>query len=141
MIYVKDIIKLIEAIYLIVDDKKVNNNDAMVSEEKLNGMTISPDLFTWGPSATLWEDFPRYLSKKEFCNPYLVFKRFFDYLPLEVWRYRLTEIIDYAVSKSLDIAETDFNMVAMSEHLHKLLDAATLIEVREFRKNPNSSGS
>ena len=34
-------------------------------------------------SSNEWEEFPRFLSVKEFCNPYKVFRKFFKYQPCD----------------------------------------------------------
>jgi hypothetical protein len=51
---------------------------------------------------TLIRDYyPRYLSVREFINPYLVFEKFFKYRDLEEWKDDLYEVVEYASSISL----------------------------------------
>lgn len=76
-----------------------------------------------------WSDFPRCLSKKEFCNPYLVFKKFFNYQALDKWMHDLEEIVDFALSRYR--GELGLDMLAIYLHLTKLIEAAHLINVRE----------
>ena len=76
-----------------------------------------------------WEDFPHFLSVKEFCNPYMVFKKFFKYQHADKWLYDLKEIVDAALSNYK--GELGLEMIAMYSHLVKLIEAAHLINVRE----------
>jgi hypothetical protein len=80
-------------------------------------------------SSNEWEDFPRFLSVKEFCNPYKVFKKFFKYQDLDAWVYDLEEAADCALSKNS--GELGLEMIAIYSHLVKLTEAAHLINVRE----------
>jgi hypothetical protein len=75
------------------------------------------------------EDFPRFLSVKEFCNPYKVFRKFFKYQDAEEWVHDLEEIVDSALSKNH--GELDLEMISIYSHLVKLTEAAHLINVRE----------
>jgi hypothetical protein len=45
-----------------------------------------------------WTDFPRFLTKKEFCNPYLVFRKFFNYKSLNNWIDIWRDIVDGALN-------------------------------------------
>jgi len=80
-------------------------------------------------SSNEWEEFPRFLSVKEFCNPYKVFKRFFKYQDLDAWVHDLEETVDCALSKYN--GELGLEMIAIYSHLVKLTEAAHLINVRE----------
>jgi hypothetical protein len=75
------------------------------------------------------EDFPRFLSVKEFCNPYKVFRKFFKYQDADEWVHDLEEIVDSALSKNN--GELGLEMIAIYSHLVKLTEAAHLINVRE----------
>ncbi|MBS1668235.1 MAG: hypothetical protein JST58_12730 [Bacteroidetes bacterium] len=76
-----------------------------------------------------WEEFPRYLSKKEYCNPYLVFKRMFKYQDLDQWIVDLTELGEYAMST--DRVEPGLDMISIHSYLSKMVEAAHIIDVRE----------
>jgi hypothetical protein len=80
-------------------------------------------------SSSQWDDFPRFLSLKEFCNPYKVFKKFFKYQDAHAWLHDLLETVDCALSKNN--GELGFEMVVIYSHLVKLAEAAHLINVRE----------
>ncbi len=75
------------------------------------------------------EDFPRFLSVKEFCNPYKVFRKFFKYQDADEWVHDLEEIVDSALSKNN--GELGLEMITIYSHLVKLTEAAHLINVRE----------
>jgi hypothetical protein len=75
------------------------------------------------------EDFPRFLSVKEFCNPYKVFRKFFKYQDADEWVHDLEEIVDAALSKNN--GELGLEMISIYSHLVKLTEAAHLINVRE----------
>jgi hypothetical protein len=74
-------------------------------------------------------DFPRFLSVKEFCNPYKVFRKFFKYQQCEEWVHDLEEIADCALSNNN--GELGLEMITIYTHLVKLTEAAHLINVRE----------
>lgn len=80
-------------------------------------------------SSNEWEEFPRFLSVKEFCNPYKVFRKFFRYQQCEEWVHDLEEIADCALSNNN--GELGLEMITIYSHLVKLTEAAHLINVRE----------
>lgn len=80
-------------------------------------------------SGNEWEEFPRFLSVKEFCNPYKVFGKFFKYQDVNKWLYELKEIVDAALSKNN--GQLGLEMISLYSHLVKLTEAAHLINVRE----------
>lgn len=80
-----------------------------------------------------WDFLPRSLSKKEYINPYLTFKRFFQYLKLHEWKQELSYLLDYAlVNTSLSEAGIEIDVLSIYFHLTKLVEAAHLIDVREI---------
>lgn len=82
-----------------------------------------------------WDTFPRSLTYKEFLNPYLVFGKFFSFLSLGKWRQVLEELFSMALSRSSFLDDClDFDILGIKKHLEKLIDAAHLIDVREFRQ-------
>jgi hypothetical protein len=76
-----------------------------------------------------WDEFPRFLSINEYCNPYKVFRKFFKYQGAHSWLHDLREIVDCALSKNN--GELGLEMIAIYSHLVKLVEAAHLINVRE----------
>lgn len=80
-------------------------------------------------SSNEWEEFPRFLSVKEFCNPYKVFRKFFKYQQCTEWIHDLEETVNSALSNNN--GELGLEMIAIYTHLVKLTEAAHLINVRE----------
>lgn len=76
-----------------------------------------------------WKDFPRCLSKKEYCNPYLAFKKFFKYQPLEKWVKDWENIVELALVSDSQVLQ--HSELVLYFHLAKLVEAAHLIDVRE----------
>jgi hypothetical protein len=88
---------------------------------------------------TQWETFPRYLTKKEFLDPYLVFRRFFRYKSRKGWHNALKEIIFYALSPhSCSDDLIDLDLLKISRHLLKLVEAAHLVLLRDFGTDQNN---
>ncbi|SFW82283.1 hypothetical protein [Chitinophaga sancti] len=121
--------KIINAAYLINKEQKKNPLDIRPSD------VFNPNLYSsrWGVNSD-WENFPRALSMKEFMNPYLVLRRFFEYRKLSEWKDLLrsfsesifdTQNIEYESVNSYDCLTIYF-------HLVKLLEAVHLIDVREI---------
>jgi hypothetical protein len=108
-------------------------------EEKKSPLNIAPnDIFNknlyCGIKTYLseWDYLPRFLSMKEYVNPYLAFKKFFKYQDLEKWKEDLHEILDYALVKdNFFNAGIEIDIFSIYFHLSKLVEAAHLIDVRE----------
>jgi len=80
-------------------------------------------------SSNEWEQLPRFLSMKEFCNPYRVFKKIFKYQSPDEWLHDWEELVDCALSQCS--GELNLEMIAVYTHLCKLVEATHLINVRE----------
>ena len=106
--------------------KQIKNGPVIVSEEDAFNKKY---YCIHNLSSGQWADFPRFLSVKEFCNPYKVFKKFFKYQPCDEWIHDLEETVDCALSKNS--GELGLEMIAIYSHLAKLVEAAHLINVRE----------
>ncbi|MFT3949812.1 MAG: hypothetical protein QM763_22805 [Agriterribacter sp.] len=79
-------------------------------------------------SADAWQEFPRYLSEKEYSDPYLVFQQFFSYQSLSSWLQCWEQVVENAFcSDSTSITDP----LTVCSHLIKLVEAAHLIDVRE----------
>ena len=106
--------------------KKIKKGPITVSEQDVfNKKYYRSHYASSDPSA----DFPRFLSVKEFCNPYKVFRKFFKYQDVDEWVHDLEDIVDCALSKNN--GELGLEMIAIYSHLVKLIEAAHLINVRE----------
>jgi hypothetical protein len=79
-----------------------------------------------------WDYLPRFLSEKEFCNPYLVFRRFFKTNDIGSLKEILGEILNCATTRS-SICEwvAEVNLISCYIYLNKVLEAVHLIDVRE----------
>ena len=117
----------INAAYLINKEKK--KSPLSIGKEDV----FNPNLYcSWHGDLTEWDFFPRSLSLKEFINPYVAFKKFFKYLPLDEWKDQLRELMEFALGKtSFSEACADFDTLPIYFHLTKLVEAAHLIDVRE----------
>jgi hypothetical protein len=124
----KMIESVINAAYLI--NKENKTSPLTISKES----SFNPNLFCgWHVHSTPWDFFPRFLSFKEYANPYVAFKRFFKYLPLAEWKNELNDLLEYAlVETSLSDAGVEKDMLSLYVHLSKLIEAAHLIDVREI---------
>jgi hypothetical protein len=106
--------------------KEIKNGPIIVSEADAFNKKYYRSHYS---SSGEWADFPRFLSVKEFCNPYKVFKKFFKYQDCDAWVHDLEETVDCALSESK--GELGLEMLAIYSHLVKLVEAAHLINVRE----------
>lgn len=84
---------------------------------------------------TIWESFPRQLTKGEFINPYKVFDRFFGFWDLENWLKEFREIISFALQPYGNETGIDYDYLELYKLLQKLVEACHLIEVRLMRPN------
>lgn len=76
-----------------------------------------------------WGDFPRSLSRSEYCNPYRVFAQLFKCRSLQRWVADWESLVEGALSS--DNARLQLNAVWVCTGLIKLLEAAHLVWVRE----------
>lgn len=88
-------------------------------------------------SSTLWNDFPRFLTFEEYCNPYKALQAFFNYQDVYTWVHDLEEIVDCALSRNK--GELGLDIISIYTYLIKLVEAAHLINVRELNQNRRTS--
>jgi hypothetical protein len=125
---------LIDAARTLVREGRGKREEQVVLQpEVLEQEIIDPALYIGKSSGlTQWEAFPRSLSKKEFLDPYLVFERFFRYKKPRQWQKELKAVFFYTLSPYSCLEELpDMDLLQISSHLHKLVEAAHLIRVRE----------
>jgi hypothetical protein len=80
---------------------------------------------------TAWDFFPRHLSKKEFIDPYKALEKFTRYRNSEQWKEVIKELEYHALADTrLDEFADSKSMLLTYIHLHKLIEATHLIEVR-----------
>lgn len=125
--YIKLYESLINAAYLI--NKEIRKTGVIIGQIDILGPNLQA---VWLSGSSGWDTFPRLLSFKEIVNPYLVFKRFFKYLPISQWKQELQYLLDYALIKpSLFEAGIEIDSLSTYINLTKLIEAAHLIYVRE----------
>ena len=121
---------LINAAYLI--NSQDRHSPVQISDQDL----FNPDLFRDVNNALSdWANFPRALSLKEYKNPYLAIRRFFEVMELSSWKSALKEILDFALSEySIYDDDNDIDCLSVYIYLTKLIESAHLIEVREINR-------
>jgi len=124
ILYMRMISSTIRAAYILKDKKR---SEIVIDEDDLLNKKYYRSHYTCCDN---WTDFPRFLSKKEYCNPYLVFRKFFKYQSLENWLNTWRNIIDGALCP--DESRFFINEILVYTHLVKLIEAAHLIDVREI---------
>jgi len=127
LFHFKLIESIINAAYLI--NKGKMKSPLSIGKEN----AFNPNLYCgWHAGLTAWDFFPRMLSFEEYRNPYLVFRRFFKYLPLPEWKRELDDIVEFALVKtSLSEIGIDIDTLRIYFHLTKLIEAAHLMDVRK----------
>lgn len=87
---------------------------------------------SWHANYTDWDEVPKFLSLKEYHNPYLGMKRFFKCNSIDEWKVLLNHILHYAFSKSSILVEiSDSDSLTVQRRLAGLIEAVHLIDVRE----------
>ncbi len=127
---------LIEAAFVINSNpRNLKFNYSLIEDHQAIKKEIIDQSLYVGRSAgsSNWDFFPRYLSEKEFLNPYRVFRKFFQFRSLPGWRDQLYELIYYSlISDGTDTAGVEIDFLSIYLLLQKLIEAAHLIEVREI---------
>ncbi|GAA4302390.1 hypothetical protein GCM10023143_04720 [Compostibacter hankyongensis] len=130
--------KLVESAFLVhrlFKESAYGQTFAAVLEDAPRELFDEPDpaLYCGGLGAgQRWDYFPRSLSRREFLDPYQVLEDFFDFRTLPEWREVLLELLSHAFSNAHAIESPVLrDIMDMQRYLHKLLEAAHLIYVRE----------
>lgn len=102
-----------------------------VNESGVPDLTQYKDYFGWHPGDFIWNFAPQALSKKEYFNPYIVFKKIAGFGDEKEWNLVLGELQDFAFYRSsfAECSET-YNILVIHRLLLKLIEAAYLIDVR-----------
>lgn len=91
----------------------------------------------WCKHRTPWDYFPRHLSKKEFLDPYRALQKFAAFHNAGQWKKVISNIRYYALSHESVFEVVHRNsFITTWHHLHKLLDATHLIEIRQSIPQP-----
>ncbi|MBA4167525.1 MAG: hypothetical protein H0X41_08300, partial [Chitinophagaceae bacterium] len=114
---------VVNACFLINLEKK--HSPIQVNEENL----FNRNLFrSWHANYTDWDEVPKFLSIREYHDPYLGITRFFRYKNIHEWKELLNKILRYAFSSGSIRAEVaDFDTLAVLGKLTKLIEATHLI--------------
>lgn len=112
-----DLAKLIDIVYVISNDYK--RSEVIVDYADIQPDSISFETFNR-------KDLPRYLSEKEFRNPYKVLKKFFRIQTPKQWKKDLYTILDFALCRSDEGCE--LNTLFMYIQLVKVLEAMCVID-------------
>lgn len=82
--------------------------------------------------ATVWNCFPRHLKLEEFCNPFLILKKFMIHASKEQWQKTVREFAFFALSKhSSDDEYPTSELLKNQKILLQLLEACHLLHVRD----------
>jgi hypothetical protein len=81
-----------------------------------------------------WDYFPRMLSAKEYRDPYKALQNFTSWAPKKEWKMNLRYLLSYSLgASSLSDLGVNLELVRISEHLQKMLEACHLIYVRTIQ--------
>jgi hypothetical protein len=132
---------LIDAVYSIVH--RFEYRPEIILSKNINediwNLTDYPIYCGWYGNSSPWDFFPRHLSKKEFLNPYKALEKFTKYTNHFRWKDLVRDILFNALSAVyLDEFDNGKRILRTYIHLHKLIEATHLIEVRmmEDEKKP-----
>jgi hypothetical protein len=129
-----DLIRAAHILGKIGNGRYRNSRKAIIAAELLDLETIDPSAYLIRKAGnSQWLLFPRYLSGKEFLNPYRAFRGFFAKKSIKKWEKDLKEIVFYALSPHNSTDDLmDFDFLGINQSLQKLVEAAHLIWVREI---------
>ena len=128
-------LKLLEAAYLLQLEDPALRESTSITVIKSTGLPV-PALYCGMAHKhyTAWDYFPRYLSRKEFADPYRVFYKVARYKKLPEWRDLVQHLFSSVVSgKRIYTCCEDENFYITGRLLLKLVEAAHLVCVREIK--------
>jgi hypothetical protein len=125
---------LLPAIYNIVNEGKKANKVILSKSPNITDVTHYHLYCGIYDNLTPWNFFPRSLNEKEYRNPYRALRRFTSWSSEDDWKLTLHDLLSYALgSNSLFEFDVNLQLVTISEHLHKMLEACHLIYVRRSK--------
>ena len=132
LLFQQNMIDLIKATYLFAsgEKKSIRKKMAVVEKGDVDQMIDPATYFGRHQGNAMWAFFPRYLSRKEFINPYLAVEKFFDFRSLDRWLTEFKELINYALSPYGNESALEFDYLKINNLLQKLNEASHLIHVR-----------
>jgi hypothetical protein len=133
LFFQQNMVDLIKATYFFVSrvkNKTIRKKAAVVEKAVINQMIDPATYFGRHQGDDMWTFFPRYLSRKEFINPYTTFEKFFDFKSPDEWLASLKELVCYALSRYGNESALEFDFLKIYKLLQKLIEASHLIHVR-----------
>lgn len=131
---------LINAVYGIVkEDHKI---DLAILDTEIDMPDLNKTHLFCGTYDQLgaWDYFPRYLSKKEYNDPYKALGKFTSWASKKEWKEHVRYLLSFALSEnSLSEFGVHLQLVRISELLYKMLEATHVIDVRINIQKTNSS--
>lgn len=122
---------LLPAIYSIVKDG--NKTKRVILLKSPNSFDLTQYHLYCGryDRHTPWDYFPRNLSAKEYRDPYKALLKFTAKASKKEWKETLHYLLSYALgANSLSELGVNLELISISEHLQKMLDACHLFYVR-----------
>ena len=91
--------------------------------------------------SSVWNNFPRNLTARQYHNPYKAIKRFCNCMSALEWKHFFKELTDNALTKHPDEEIFfSFNLLTIRLRLLQLIEACHLIDVRTNKKRQGSTG-
>jgi hypothetical protein len=130
------IFKLVELCYLVWKDHWEDRPDVTADVKDKNEMMKESLYYDTSKSKSAWDCFPRYLSRKEFLDPYKVFNKVFECKAIAEWRTALEDLYSSAMfNESIYECYEENDPWTLCELLLKLVEAAHLLFVRIERRH------
>ncbi|HEY4151031.1 MAG TPA: hypothetical protein VGM41_18965, partial [Chitinophagaceae bacterium] len=133
MAFREDMLRLLEAATLLKDEGK-----STIPEDAADPLATSWYCASIGRDYTEWDYLPRHLSRKQYFNPYRVFKQCSNMSTLPEWRVVIEGLIDAAAYRGMEgedgcicHSNEEPNAYSQCKRLVELVEAAHLIYVRE----------
>lgn len=131
--FYEEILALIEAVWLIQKEDN-SDKDADLSSKEVDISEFMDIEMKKKPSDEhfAFEYFPRFLTRKEYLNPYKVLTKFFKVYTLEQWKQELHSALHVALSEcNLEDSGYSIDVLKIKTCLDKLVDACRIISIRE----------
>jgi hypothetical protein len=144
LIFHEQIKSLVKAVHQLAPGGKPTGKKAaraiLDDDAFLNGINLTA--YTgFNRENEIWEVFPRHLTKKEFVNPWLVFKKFLKYKSRSEWESDLENIVSYALSPHGKESALEYDYLSINIQLQKLVEAAHLIRMRTNNYLPDKNSA
>jgi hypothetical protein len=129
----EDLLRLLEAATLLRDEGK-----STIPDDDTEPLATRWYCASVGRDYTEWDYLPRHLSRKQYFNPYLVFKQCNKKSTLPEWRVVLEELLNAASYRNMEgedgcitYSNNEPNAYSQCKRLVELVEAAHLVYVRE----------